>query len=517
MIRRFLPLLLLCPLLLTLPAGAGAEESFSELEESYKDAITHDLEVEARIALVERVAAFDDRNGAKTLVESLSALSGRLDALLKTLLKLDERHEELNTNQDVAQDEYQTRDELRRQIMALDEVIVSHRTVMERIFKALVAFQSEKARAAVCVAANHGDDWRERAIAAQAAASYPTVEGRKAALKALKDKEPRVVIRTLYGLRDRKDPETVTGILDTLKLKVWVIHVAAAEALAQIGAKQAVRPLIELLPKTEGRVQSDINESLKKLTGQNFEPDYEEWKRWYEDHLSEFEGDEGKPLARDRGRKADEDDSSYYGIKSKSKRIVYVLDISGSMLKPIGGGGVSTPREGEEERPSGPKIEIAKNELKNAIRRLPEDAYFNLITYNHLVKKWEDKMVKATQANKNKSYLFIRSLKASGSTFTYGALKEAFKLAGMGATDPNYKSGVDTIFLLSDGAPTDQSFPMGKLMEPEKILTAVQQWNKLSKIVIHAIAIDVNTQGSSFIRFMKLLAEQNGGKYIERG
>ena len=76
---------------------------------------------------------------------------------------------------------------------------------------------------------------------------------------------------------------------------------------------------------------------------------------------------------------------------------------------------------------------------------------------------------------------------------------------------------MDTIFLLSDGMPTDQSFPTSKAMEPEKILRAVRTWNKLTKVVIHAIAIDPNTQGASFIRFMKDLATQNGGQYTERG
>jgi hypothetical protein len=54
-------------------------------------------------------------------------------------------------------------------------------------------------------------------------------------------------------------------------------------------------------------------------------------------------------------------------------------------------------------------------------------------------------------------------------------------------------------------------------MDPEIVLGAVREWNALSKIVIHAIAIDPQTQGATFIKFMKLLAEQNGGKYTERG
>jgi Mg-chelatase subunit ChlD len=361
-----------------------------------------------------------------------------------------------------------------------------------------------------------GPTWRQRAIAARSAAGYTGEAGRKAALKALKDKDVRVVIQALLGLRDRKDPETVAPIAKLLSHETWVVQVTAAGALADIGSMKAVRPLIEILGKTTGRVQDDVNEALKKLTGQKFQPDYDQWKAWYDENKDELEGADAKGLGRARKAKK-ADDSSYYGIKTRSKHIVYVLDISGSMNKEIGGKGIESPKPGEEEKPSGPKIEIAKKELKSAIRQLAPDAKFTIITFNEIVTVWKPKLIEAKQKNKNEAYIYINELEASGSTFTFGALKEAFKLAGMGAVDPHYKSGVNTIFLLSDGMPTDQTFPMAKPMDTEKILKAVRQWNKLSKVVIHAIAIDPNTQGASFIKFMKKLADQNGGKYTERG
>ncbi len=518
MIRRLIPLLVLLSIPLTAPLLA--EGSFTELEREVKEKIGNDLETESRAALIVRVGRANDRDGAALLIECAGIVSNRIDAMLKTLARLEAEHEELNTNQDVAKDDFKSRTEVREKITAVEEMVVSHRRVMDQIYQVALGLKSEAAQGAICSAVSFGKEWRGRGIAAQAAASYPTDAGRKAALKALKDKEPRVVIRALFGLKARRDPLTVDGIVGVLRKDNWVIQSSAADALAEIGSPKAIRPLVELIPKTTGRLQDDVNDALKRLTGQKFDPDYEQWKRWYDEHAAEIEGTDARPLAKKRGRGGDEeDDSTYYGIKTRSKRIVYLLDISGSMEKPIGGGGggAVTLREGEEERPSGPKIEIAKKELKNAIRKLPEDAFFNIITFNHLVKRWEPKLIKATQKNKNKAYLFVRGIKASGSTFTYGALKEAFHLAGMGARDPNYRSGVDTIFLLSDGAPTDQSFPRSKLMDIDKILTAVKQWNSLSKVIIHAIAIDVATQGSSFIRFMKQLADENGGKYIERG
>ena len=512
-------LLMSSALILTLAGPAAAEGSFSELKEEFEAKIARPGNLPERADLVERMAARDDRDGARALMDAVATISRRIEGLFAELRNLEAEHEKLNTNQDVGKDEFKSRNEVREKIAAREEMLLSHREVLDRIRIAATRLTSGNARDLVAQTATSGSDWRQRGIAARAAAAHPGENGRKAAVRALKDKEPRVVVQALEGLKDRQDKETAEDVAACLKSDVWVVITMAAEALAEIGSPKGVRPLIEALAKTDGRIRDDINRALKKLTGQNFDPDYELWKNWYEEHKADYEGEDAKPLRRGRGNAADPDDSSYYGIKTQSKRIVYVLDISGSMNTEIGGGtsGAVTLREGEEERVSGPKIEIAKNELKGAIRKLPEDAYFNLITFNHLVKTWQPKMMKATQKNKNEAYLFIRDLTAEGSTYTYGALKESFKFAGMGASDPNYASGVDTIFLLSDGAPTDQSFPTSRLVDTDEILTAVRQWNALSKIVIHSIAIDIATQGSSFIQFMKKLAEQNGGKYIERG
>ena len=82
--------------------------------------------------------------------------------------------------------------------------------------------------------------------------------------------------------------------------------------------------------------------------------------------------------------------------------------------------------------------------LKQAIRNLPEEAYFNIIVFNHAIKVFEPSALQANQDNKNKAFLMINDLKASGSTFTYGALEKAFQMAGRGVTDKAYDPGVDT-------------------------------------------------------------------------
>jgi len=81
---------------------------------------------------------------------------------------------------------------------------------------------------------------------------------------------------------------------------------------------------------------------------------------------------------------------------------------------------------------------------------------------------------------------------------------------------------VDTIFVLSDGAPTEAAFEdqvEAKPMDPEKILASVKSWNPFRAVRIFTIAIDprIEKNGQTFVRFMRELAAQNGGTYTAIG
>jgi hypothetical protein len=50
-------------------------------------------------------------------------------------------------------------------------------------------------------------------------------------------------------------------------------------------------------------------------------------------------------------------------------------------------------------------------------------------------------------------------------------------------------------------------------MDPEKSLETVRQWKRDAGIVIHCVAVDTGTGGTIFL---KALAEQNGGRFVDR-
>ena len=96
-------------------------------------------------------------------------------------------------------------------------------------------------------------------------------------------------------------------------------------------------------------------------------------------------------------------------------------------------------------------------------------------------------------------------------------LLRAFTMAGVinspGATKSAKDAGVDTIFLLSDGGPTNNKLEEPKPMDPELILDSVREWNRDAGIIIHCIAVDTDPEGTYFL---KNLAAQNGGEFVER-
>ncbi|HEY1406579.1 MAG TPA: VWA domain-containing protein [Spirochaetota bacterium] len=205
---------------------------------------------------------------------------------------------------------------------------------------------------------------------------------------------------------------------------------------------------------------------------------------------------------------------TYYGIQTSGKKIVFIVDISGSMEganegnisdklraaaigqlgdsigRKIGGklgGALSSSVKSETT-----KLASAKRELKPAIMGLDESTSFTILVFSDKVTNWKDEVVSATDSTKGIGYAYISQLSSGGGTNALSAIKKAFAV-----------KGVDTIFFLSDGQPSDAS--------PDQILKEVEKINKKKRVTVHAIGLGDDKDE----KFMKALAEDNGGKYIE--
>jgi hypothetical protein len=366
-------------------------------------------------------------------------------------------------------------------------------------------------------------DWQLRAALADALGTLHAPAAADAIRALLKsEKDPRVLSMALFGAGTKKLADAMDQILPHLEHSDWQVRVAAIEALGELKDERGLMPLIDRLMNERGRLREDIAQALRKITGKDFGRDANKWRQWYHER-DKMEPDPPQVPAKpaEPGGSAVKDEPTYFGLPVTSDRVVFLVDVSLSMKTPIdidkmkmareaaltgkGEDGVDRDTERFEETIEWWKIQdrfdLAKAQLKFVIKNLAEAQQFEIVAFSTTLQSWNGgNLTKATARAKARAIRYIDDLKVEEATGIGAALDFAFEMAGPGAADKNYRTGVDTILVLSDGEPTDRP--------KEQILDDIRGRNRLRKIKIHTIAI-LNYS----VQFLRLLAEQNGGIY----
>lgn len=165
---------------------------------------------------------------------------------------------------------------------------------------------------------------------------------------------------------------------------------------------------------------------------------------------------------------------TFYGMKVHSRRMVFVLDLSGSMDRPY-----------------------AKLNLRNAYRTLGPKEKFAIVVYDNRVWYWPKgkRLTAATPENKAAADQWVNGTDGGGSTNINDALKVAFELSSNG-------DRADTFYFLSDGFATHGE------TDSNRILANVKRWNRGGRVIVHSIGLG---QHDRFL--MEQLAIRNRGKY----
>lgn len=209
---------------------------------------------------------------------------------------------------------------------------------------------------------------------------------------------------------------------------------------------------------------------------------------------------------------------TFYGLQTAGQRIVFVVDISGSMEGKNEGslqdqvtgaavqasgnamgrfiGGSVGSFVGKQTASEATKLGGAKRELIPAIQGLPEGSSFALVTFGRDVKPWMLGMAPATAQNKNIALATIKQLEANGGTPARKALEAAFDF-----------SDATLVLFVSDGRPTDGS--------DRDILARVEALNAGRggrRVTVSAIGLGEDQDET----FLTALASQNGGQYVKK-
>lgn len=306
----------------------------------------------------------------------------------------------------------------------------------------------------------------------------------------------------------------ITKLEDLLiRDQIWQVRSAAGFALAVMKCKPAIPALIRGLEAELGRKKDPwamdvrLHKLLEGLTAQTVvQGSVTPWKEFWAREGTSFtvkpQAKAGEPV-----REATKYEK-FFNLQVESDRVLFVLDFSGSMAEPIQLQARTTGAPAGEKTT---KAEIVVKELKKLIMSLPDGALVNMVVFSDNVRVWRQEggrpaLVKLDdEARDDLLGNFLDGLRPNGPTNLYDALDKALDFGGRGLHDKYYAAGFDTLYVITDGAPT-----AGAIVDKEEIRRRVREANQLRKVAIHCITFGDKNDTD----FLKPMAEENGGRHI---
>lgn len=355
------------------------------------------------------------------------------------------------------------------------------------------------------------------------------------------DKNPRaksrVILVTVVSRYAATDAAALAALHGALKDPSKAVVFAAVQRITELKKRESVVPLAKELVarnrKAHDRVYHDILKALQLITGLNIEVAAD-----WENYAATTAGSAGTaappqpPQHKSGGLTSVFKRPSFFSMEVNSDRVLFVIDISWSMterdpeLPPPpppppevvepetttspGGTTVVVKKKVSAEKKTAPKptgpppanrerMYRVKEELTRALGSLPTSTRFGILSFSHELAWWGGSagaLKEASPANKSNAAAWVRSLLPAGATRTDLALEAALAM-----------QDIDTIYLLTDGAPKDES---NQRLEIEPILARAKELNRFLRARIHTISF-AQIRDTRMRTFVQRLATQNDG------
>lgn len=312
-------------------------------------------------------------------------------------------------------------------------------TIQEDITDILAGFSSPEARELIREVATNTNELTRHTLRAFIQQGDP--ESRIFLLQLVKDApSPRLRALAIEGVTLLPGAEASSGYTEALI--AWLqdpgafqgTRFAAARALAEIPSASSIPALIELL--VDPLMAKVARDALLRLTGETHWMDRDEWQNWWDANQA---GYQPRPLAEADFVKLRDEliaqwgdgmglAAQFYGREVEGKNILFILDSSGSMM-------------------TADRMDSLRTEMESFIGSLNEVYSFGIITFPETNIPGRD-FDEASERHRERSLEFVSGMYPNGDTPMVEALEHAFK-----RVVPRNK--VDTIYLLSDGYPSD--------------------------------------------------------------
>lgn len=286
-----------------------------------------------------------------------------------------------------------------------------------------------------------------------------------------------------------QDDSMVTLLISKLNEKEpQAVRRAAAEALGGIKSDKCLPALVQYIG--DQVISETAVESAERIAGQDFGTDRDKWLKWLAGQgnnvkLAYLTREEYSKLKEQRKKEALKEEpireTSFYGIKLKGRNIYFVLDRSGSM---------------NTVDVSGTRLSRLKMEMTNIVEKLEnsEKNYnFGVYFFGGLLRFPMAGVCSNKSKNIERLKRFLDGVEGYGNTPLKAALTFTFD-------EVVSKNNIDTIYLLSDGEPTDAS--------PDDIVSLVCDRNLGRYVRINTVSVGQESD------MMKKIAEITRGSYV---
>ncbi len=338
-----------------------------------------------------------------------------------------------------------------------------------------------------------------------ALAGCPSTDARARAFtlaREAKSAEDRAALINGLGIAGGSD---VAGLADAAPANgVWPPRAALVHSLRTAADRTAVDALIAILADPGcTRIADDAEDALVALTGNDlFGSNAVAWKDWWGVNREKVE-----LTGKGRRKTSSYATTTFYGLAVPKGRVAFVLDTSGSMNEPVGGGKLAEYMASAKHlSPTGirTRLDLAAAELVHAVLEMKEGSTIGVVAYsaneNWITKGFE----KLEPSLRDRIAQRVKSETAGRSTNIYAGLYAAFHPEKK-PRETDLVDGPDTIFLLSDGNPSS-----GKFKDLEELRDEVLAWNLGRMIRINSVNV-----GNADARLLRGLANASGGTFLD--
>lgn len=346
--------------------------------------------------------------------------------------------------------------------------------------------------------------WKERerfvrAAAVELAALGPEPARSEVRAKCARDADFAVRAALLRGALPHAAEGAGALLREALADPAWQVRCAAAGELAARAYERASsEALIAALQREEegSGARRALVAALEAATGMRFGDRAAEWRRW----IDELPQDWQPAPRREERASAEETPRSavaWHGLPVDARRVVFVIDNSGSMREELAPGEDGRPRT---------KRSLVEAELARVVAALPAEVEANVLLFADGVEAWREALGPLRAKERTELLAWVAARPPRGATNLLAGVLAAL-------ADPR----VEALYVLSDGAPS-----AGEQIFRELVLERVRERNRYAAARIHTAAFLGDAQDDAARRrlaqhreFLRELAEASGGRAVE--